>query len=152
MCVIDTGAADHADLTGNINATYSYNAVTNAAGTFADGNGAPRGQERRGLLGPGSEGRRQPAGPRCARCSPLSCPPAILSVACKNVFSAMRHAAPAAPPCAPTPAGHGTHTAGTIGALSNNGVGVAGVAWNLQLHICKFLSDSGSGYTSDVVE
>jgi subtilisin family serine protease len=47
--------------------------------------------------------------------------------------------------------GHGTHTAGTIGAVGNNGVGVAGVNWNVKLAALKFLSDSGSGYTSNAV-
>ncbi len=29
--------------------------------------------------------------------------------------------------------GHGTHTAGTIGAVGNNGIGVTGVNWNVQI-------------------
>lgn len=41
--------------------------------------------------------------------------------------------------------GHGTHVAGTIGAMGNNGVGVAGINWNVQLMALKFLPDSGSG-------
>jgi subtilisin family serine protease/subtilisin-like proprotein convertase family protein len=44
--------------------------------------------------------------------------------------------------------GHGTHVAGTIGAMGNNGVGVAGVAWQAQLAALKFLSASGSGSIS----
>jgi len=47
--------------------------------------------------------------------------------------------------------GHGTHVAGTIGARGHNSLGVAGVAWNVRLLPIKFLSDSGSGYTSDAV-
>lgn len=41
--------------------------------------------------------------------------------------------------------GHGTHCAGTIGAVHNNGVGVAGVMDEVTLVPIKFLDDSGSG-------
>jgi thermitase len=41
--------------------------------------------------------------------------------------------------------GHGTHVAGTAAATANNGVGVAGVAFNAQLAICRGLDASGSG-------
>jgi subtilisin family serine protease len=47
--------------------------------------------------------------------------------------------------------GHGTHTAGTIGAIGNNGVGVAGVNWNAQIMALKFLDASGSGTTQDAI-
>lgn len=47
--------------------------------------------------------------------------------------------------------GHGSHCAGTIGAVGNNGVGVVGVAWGVKLMACKFLSASGSGATSDAI-
>lgn len=47
--------------------------------------------------------------------------------------------------------GHGTHVAGTIGAVGNNGVGVAGVAWNVKLMPLKFLSASGSGSLSSAI-
>ena len=47
--------------------------------------------------------------------------------------------------------GHGTHVAGIIGAVGNNGIGVAGVAWNVQLMALKFLSASGSGTLSDII-
>ena len=40
---------------------------------------------------------------------------------------------------------HGTHVAGTIGAVGNNAVGVVGVNWDVQLMACKFLGASGSG-------
>jgi subtilisin family serine protease len=46
---------------------------------------------------------------------------------------------------------HGTHTAGTVGAAGNNGVGVVGVNWNVKLMPCKFLGSSGSGSTADAV-
>ena len=41
--------------------------------------------------------------------------------------------------------GHGTHTAGTIGAMGNNGVGVVGVNWTVQIMPLKFLDSTGSG-------
>lgn len=47
--------------------------------------------------------------------------------------------------------GHGTHVSGTIGAIGNNTVGVVGVNWNVKIGHCKFLDDSGSGYTSDAI-
>jgi subtilisin family serine protease len=47
--------------------------------------------------------------------------------------------------------GHGTHVSGTIGAVGNNGVGVVGVNWNVQIMALKFLSAAGSGSTSDAV-
>jgi thermitase len=46
--------------------------------------------------------------------------------------------------------GHGTHVAGTIAALAANGRGIAGVAFDSPLIICKALGADGSGDTSDV--
>ena len=47
--------------------------------------------------------------------------------------------------------GHGSHTSGTITANTNNGKGVAGVAFNSQLAVCKALGGPlGQGSTSDV--
>jgi subtilisin family serine protease len=40
--------------------------------------------------------------------------------------------------------GHGTHTAGTVGAVGNNGIGVTGVCWNVKLAALKIGSASGS--------
>jgi len=48
--------------------------------------------------------------------------------------------------------GHGTHTAGTIGAVGNNGTGVVGVNWHCQLMPLKFLDDYGSGVISDATD
>ena len=45
---------------------------------------------------------------------------------------------------------HGTHVSGTIGAVGGNGIGVAGVAWNINVIPAKFLGPQG-GYLSDAV-
>ena len=47
--------------------------------------------------------------------------------------------------------GHGTHVAGTIGAATNNGTGIAGINWNVRLLAVKFLNSGGSGQISDAV-
>lgn len=41
--------------------------------------------------------------------------------------------------------GHGTHVAGTIGAVGNNGTNVAGVNWTVKIMPIKVLGASGSG-------
>jgi subtilisin family serine protease len=46
---------------------------------------------------------------------------------------------------------HGTHVAGTIGAVTNNSLGVAGTTWRTQIMAMKFLSASGSGSTANAV-
>src|ERR687894_686262 len=46
---------------------------------------------------------------------------------------------------------HGTHVAGTIAAVGNNGIGVAGVNWKAQVASLKFLGADG-GDTSDAIE
>lgn len=47
---------------------------------------------------------------------------------------------------------HGTHVAGTIGGVGNNGVGVTGVAWNVKLMAGKFLSSTGSGSSANAIK
>jgi subtilisin family serine protease len=47
--------------------------------------------------------------------------------------------------------GHGTHVAGIIGAVGNNGVGIAGICWQVQLMALKFIDSNGSGSISDAV-
>lgn len=47
--------------------------------------------------------------------------------------------------------GHGTHCAGTMAAIGNNGIGITGVTWNAKIMPLKFLDSKGSGYTSDAV-
>lgn len=46
--------------------------------------------------------------------------------------------------------GHGTLIAGILGAKGNNGRGVAGVAWQVQIMACKFADNSG-GAISDAI-
>ena len=48
--------------------------------------------------------------------------------------------------------GHGTHVAGTIGAVGNNNKGVVGVAWQVKLMAVKWIDSTGSGYLSDGIE
>src|SRR4030095_3091315 len=47
---------------------------------------------------------------------------------------------------------HGTHVAGTIGAVGNNAIGIVGVNWNVQLLACKFFDASGSATTEGAIE
>jgi subtilisin family serine protease len=46
---------------------------------------------------------------------------------------------------------HGTHVAGTIGAVGGNGIGVAGVVWNVKLLGAKFLGRRG-GTTANAIK
>lgn len=48
--------------------------------------------------------------------------------------------------------GHGTHVAGIVGAVGNNGVGVAGVLWRCRLLPVKVLNSSGNGTYAGVAE
>ena len=43
---------------------------------------------------------------------------------------------------------HGTHVAGTVGAVGNNAVGVVGVNWNVRLMAIKIYNNTGFGSTS----
>lgn len=45
---------------------------------------------------------------------------------------------------------HGTHVSGTIGGVGGNGVGVAGVNWNVKIVSAKFLGPTG-GNTTDAI-
>jgi subtilisin family serine protease len=47
---------------------------------------------------------------------------------------------------------HGTHVAGTIGAVGNNSIGVVGVNWDVKILACKFLGPDGSGPSSGAIE
>jgi len=46
---------------------------------------------------------------------------------------------------------HGTHVAGTIGAVGNNSLGVVGVNWNVKIMACKFLDAGGSGSVAGAI-
>lgn len=47
--------------------------------------------------------------------------------------------------------GHGTLVAGVLGATGNNGKGVCGVAWRLQMMACICFDNFGNGNISDVI-
>jgi subtilisin family serine protease len=47
--------------------------------------------------------------------------------------------------------GHGTMVAGVLGAVGNNGKGVVGVAWRVQIMACKCFNSQGKGTVSDCV-
>ncbi len=47
--------------------------------------------------------------------------------------------------------GHGTLVSGVLGARGNNGLGVTGVAWQVQLMECKCLGSDGTGTNSDII-
>ncbi len=48
--------------------------------------------------------------------------------------------------------GHGTHVAGTIAQSTNNGLGVAGIAYQAKLMPLKVLSSSGGGTVADIAD
>lgn len=48
--------------------------------------------------------------------------------------------------------GHGTHVAGLVGAITNNGIGIAGVAPKIEIDPRKVLNDSGTGSISDLAD
>ncbi|MBM3856569.1 MAG: hypothetical protein FJ390_01235 [Verrucomicrobia bacterium] len=47
--------------------------------------------------------------------------------------------------------GHGTYVAGIIGATGNSGVGIAGVAWKVQLMACRHSDENGNIAVSDSI-
>jgi thermitase len=48
--------------------------------------------------------------------------------------------------------GHGTHVAGTIGAVGNNGVGTVGICWRASIMAVRVLDASGSGTTAAITQ
>lgn len=47
--------------------------------------------------------------------------------------------------------GHGTHVAGTIGAVGSNGIGVTGVNWRVSLLPVRVLDNAGSGTGDQII-
>jgi subtilisin family serine protease len=47
--------------------------------------------------------------------------------------------------------GHGTHCAGIIGAAGDNGLGIAGINWKVQIMPLKFIGRNGSGTTQAAI-
>lgn len=45
---------------------------------------------------------------------------------------------------------HGTHVAGILGAVGNNGTGVSGVSWNVSIMGIRVLDDEGAGSDGDI--
>lgn len=48
--------------------------------------------------------------------------------------------------------GHGTHCAGIVGAEGDNGEGIAGVNWKIEIMPLKFMGKGGFGTTKDAIE
>ncbi len=48
--------------------------------------------------------------------------------------------------------GHGTHVAGTVGAVGNNAIGITGVCWEVSLMALKPFDETGNGEVSTAVE
>ncbi len=46
---------------------------------------------------------------------------------------------------------HGTHCAGHVAAVGNNGIGTVGIGWSIKLMALKFISGSGAGTSSDAI-
>jgi len=47
--------------------------------------------------------------------------------------------------------GHGTHVAGTIGAVGNNGMGTTGICWDVPIMAVRVLDTTGTGTTADII-
>ena len=46
---------------------------------------------------------------------------------------------------------HGTHVAGIIGAVTDNGTGIAGISWNTRIMPLKFIDTNGIGTTANAI-
>jgi hypothetical protein len=52
----------------------------------------------------------------------------------------------------PDPVDHGTVIAGVIGAVGNNGIGVAGINWHVKIMPVRILNKDGSGFSTDATK
>jgi hypothetical protein len=48
--------------------------------------------------------------------------------------------------------GHGTHVAGIMGAVGNNGIGVTGINWQTTILPVKWMTNASSGGTAELIE
>jgi len=48
--------------------------------------------------------------------------------------------------------GHGTHCAGTVGAVGNNAIGVVGVNWKVQIMALRWMDAGGRGQVADAIK
>ena len=48
--------------------------------------------------------------------------------------------------------GHGTHVSGSIGAVTDNGIGIAGVNWNIRIMALKTVPNNSNETDADVIE
>ncbi len=46
--------------------------------------------------------------------------------------------------------GHGTHVAGIAAAVTDNGIGIAGMSWGARIMPVRVLGEQGTGWTSDI--
>ena len=47
--------------------------------------------------------------------------------------------------------GHGTHVAGTIGAVGNNSIGTTGICWDVSIMAVRVFNAAGTGTTADII-
>lgn len=84
-------------------------------------------------------------------CGPYCAPAVCTAVVCKGTGPAVLQPHPLAPHAPPFPR-TGTHVAGTMAGIHSGGLSsVAGVANNVEIVACKFLTASGSGSLSDAL-
>ena len=148
VCIIDTGInVNHPDLLANLHPLKGYNAITRVEGNAVNDDNS------HGSHCAGACAWWLPAPVCVANCGVHHTCFATLQLLwwCNGFLPSMQAAqdkgvrVDSIPSLDPT-------LAGTIGGAGNNGAGVAGVSWSMQMLGCKFLDSAGSGYTSNAVE